>query len=356
MKEDPSPLSFKQSVVLQNEWLLDYGERGEINRILRAIGKGDNERETKKRLLEFIGLIKYTENSVLVDLLDASHLEIGVIVEPHLSQFGNPDLMIIVRDKRAIGRDFNSDPMPPLAVYFVEAKMSSMKEALQDSTASGIKNQLLNKAKLVAALAGGSFSWFIWRGVTYPPDDALEGTEKRLVSEEVVAGVLDHFDLTGLPRYSHEIFHFIALTEDDDMPKELSDIQEAVKGVWLNIDAVPKVGHLAWGDLRKKFNVGVDKRREALINACLLIKKIKSWKGLPVDLKQTLRIDNDHNVVLGESEKKGSGTVVRLKLSRSNGRRNVQYEVFIEGEPSQSARNGKTVIRVLRRVFPTFFG
>ena len=192
-----------------------YGERGIVNAVVTFISHGDHEGRLE-RLKKFLKAIKWgnnNEQSWICEILDFK-----IVVELGLADFGNPDLIIVCKDKD------NSR-----YCIFIEAKVGQYKKSMH-SNAKGMENggfnssingQLSLKYRFATALKkdkedgeqGLSEPKCIYDFYKDKLNDKRRSGPRKIIKPEIIQTILEPLGLKGI---DIESCYFVAWTWDND--------------------------------------------------------------------------------------------------------------------------------------------
>ncbi|HIN85867.1 MAG TPA: hypothetical protein EYN06_05240 [Myxococcales bacterium] len=127
--------------------LHDYSERGLVNALFESIGTNDNAHKLWAELIQQSVLWNshlHGSTAMAPNLADTiEHL--AIYVEPSLSSFGNPDVVVLVDYKTVAGQSRRGD------VFFIEAKLETFESSSQtpdrDKNCSSVLHELFLKAR-----------------------------------------------------------------------------------------------------------------------------------------------------------------------------------------------------------------
>jgi hypothetical protein len=190
-----------------------YGERGIVNALVSHLHHHPNQEILVKNLLNSICWADGGRRSWINQIKNVSF-----VVEVHLGDFGNPDLLLVCRAEE--------EQEPPHCLFW-EAKIEMYRESMmpagmeQRGFNSSINGQLALKYRFACALAKASPSNGCLERIS--EDEKIFNQYKllmkdpnyqarSLVKKEIITDVLSPLGIIGLPL---DRFYYVALTWDD---------------------------------------------------------------------------------------------------------------------------------------------
>lgn len=250
-----------------------YGERGIVNGIILDI-KDDIEKQKK-----FLKAIKLADKSNLPWVDDATHFD--WFIEPSLSQFGNPDIILTVITKRNI-----------TYAFFIEAKIIAYDSSscpldskltldkYDNGVASKLNVQLAFKYRFVEAMMGGLNSLGIIEESEEVAEQYNDDPRKLKLNK-----LCDHINKKLLGGIDKDNIYYIALTNDKNSSEPFK-----------NEDTLPPITRLNWEKNKNKFGFLTYNSLES-IGA---IKRESGVYGQAAKFMFRTLSDSDHMELIGE--------------------------------------------------------
>jgi|TARA_B100000315_G_scaffold109990_1_gene100901 hypothetical protein len=233
-----------------------YGERGIVNAVVTYINKDKDPKVRVERLKDFLEAIVWGGGNEEGPVALYGISDFRIVVELGLSEFGNPDLIIVCKDK--VEKSY---------CIFIEAKvgpyqksMQSNKEGMEEKGFnSSINGQLSLKYRFAKALK-------LWNrdpnnGLEEPKKiydeykevlkDKHRGKPRKIKKPGIIEKILEPL---GLKELDDERFYFVAWTWDDDDHIFFNDPEvEKNNGMPLfcDLDEDERKKHLGWLGYKK---------------------------------------------------------------------------------------------------------
>lgn len=199
--------------------IMGYSERGLVNALFESILAAADPVAVLTKMLETATLVE-NRHSVVKFRLYSPIRDFKVFVEPSLSQFGNPDVLLLLNREPKEGDSLTTDRVGPYTdAIFIEAKIEGFEQSVNRSpelreNASTVLHELFLKARFAHYLRTDEER--IHAGVPVYDADLEDKPRKKKLYARTVGTDRQVLDLVDQMRGCH--FYFFALTTDRGHP------------------------------------------------------------------------------------------------------------------------------------------